>query len=62
MKAWWQSKTIWFNAIALVIAVADALQGFLYLADFHEIFASVVTVGNIILRFVTTQGISKRAL
>lgn len=62
-KAWWKSKTIWFNAASAgLIAVEaslhllqDKVGPYVYLA-----LAGVVAGGNVILRTMTTEGISKK--
>lgn len=50
------SKTFWFNIIAMVVASTQAImeQGLL---DW-EILALIVTVGNVILRFITKQPVT----
>jgi len=61
MKPWYTSKTLWFNALFLVSAIA-AYFGF---ADFKpdsnvvELAGVVVSVINIVLRFVTKEPIAK---
>ena len=58
-KPWWQSKTIWFNGLALIGAVAGAF-GF---AEFHpdpQVLAlapALVALINVGLRLVTRQPI-----
>lgn len=64
MKAFYESKTFWFNALFLLLGVA-AYFGF---GDFKpdsntvELTSVVVAVINIILRFITTTpiGLSKQ--
>lgn len=60
-KPWWQSKTMWFNAMCLAAAAAesqlsvlkDVLPGGLY-----TWLAFVMPVGNAALRFISASGIS----
>jgi len=61
MKMWYESKTVWFNVLYGVIAVAG-LAGF---AEFVPTDNSVEIVGvliagiNIVLRFMTNKEIGK---
>jgi len=62
-KPFWRSKTFWFNALAVVVAVAGAF-GF---EQFHPdpavggIAAAIVAVVNLILRiWFTRQPLSGR--
>ena len=58
-KKWYQSKTLWFNLLALVVAIASAF-GF---ADFQPsgevqaIAGIIITIINLVLRFKTNQPI-----
>jgi uncharacterized membrane protein len=58
-KKWWTSKTLWFNFLAFVVAVAT---GFGYTGELPEDWAvfvpAVIAVINLILRWVTKQPIS----
>jgi hypothetical protein len=58
-KPFWQSKTLWWNALAIVVTVAGstAFQALLP-ANWMAYDAAIVSVGNIVLRFVTTQPIT----
>jgi tetraacyldisaccharide-1-P 4'-kinase len=62
MKRWWQSRTLWFNAIVSGLvaleATFSALQTLLP-TNIYAIAVTVLAVGNAILRIITTQGISK---
>jgi len=57
MKEWWKSKTLWFNVLALIVAVATGF-GF---GEFEidplvpAIAAGIVALINLILRLVTTK-------
>lgn len=52
-KAWWKSKTLWFNVIAVAAAVAAYLDS-LALGGALAIGIGVV---NVILRFVTSTAL-----
>ena len=64
-KHWWQSKTLWFNAITLIVSVAGAAMQFtdqLGLTDPQATLAALVLTlvnvfGNSILRMITSKGI-----
>jgi hypothetical protein len=59
MKKWYQSKTLWFFVLTLIVSVAG-LFGF---GDFHpsgdqaEIIGVVVSIAGILLRIISHQGI-----
>lgn len=59
-KPIWQSKVFWFNALALVVLVAGAFgfAGFTPDTKLAEYGAVVVTIINLILRFVTAQPVT----
>jgi hypothetical protein len=60
-KCWYRSKTLWFNAIVLMLAVAESqlqvLQGVLP-GGLYAWLAFVLPVGNAALRFITTTAIA----
>jgi hypothetical protein len=54
-KVWYKSKTIWFNAVlgatvAFCLAIGYPLP--------EEVVAAIVTLGNIILRMLTTEAVT----
>jgi len=59
-KKWYTSKTLWFNGLALVVIIATAF-GF---ADFkaapevEQIGMVVITIVNLLLRFVTKEPVT----
>lgn len=55
-KAWWTSKTIWTNLVALVGAVVIS-AGF-DAARWGEIATVTLAVVNVALRMVTSEGIT----
>lgn len=62
MKPWWKSKTLWFNAVVLMLAAAESqlnvLQGALPGGLFAWL-AFVLPVVNAALRFITSTGVGK---
>jgi hypothetical protein len=61
MKAWYQSKTLWVNAIVAALATLEASAGLLqpFLpVNFYTIVAVGLPVVNAVLRIVTTQGLA----
>jgi hypothetical protein len=63
MKAWYQSKTLWINAVVAALAALEAgtgiLQPFLP-ANFYAIVAVGLPIVNSVLRIITTQGLALR--
>lgn len=53
MKAWYASKTIWFNVVLSVLGVAAALQG--SFPEWGIWLGAVTTIGNVILRIWFTD-------
>ena len=57
MKAWYQSKTVWFNIVGLLVAAAGEFSQAFPTGKVAEISGFVLTVGNIFLRLITNTGI-----
>lgn len=61
-KPWYKSKTIWFNVLAAMGAAFEAslaiIQGELK-PEYYLALVVVVAGGNVILRVLSSQGISK---
>lgn len=55
MKNWYQSKTVWFNIIGLILALAGELSTAFPSGQVAKISGFVLTIGNIILRLVSTS-------
>ena len=59
-KKWYESKTLWFNVVAICVLVAGSfgytgeLSG-----DWAEAAAVILAVVNLVLRIVTKQPISR---
>jgi hypothetical protein len=61
-KGWYASKTVWFNILSLIAALA-ALKGFnLNAEDIVTLAAGISTVGNIFLRFATETPIGSKTV
>lgn len=58
-KPWWQSRTLWFNAIGLTLMTVQALSGANVIPPEYAVPA--LAVGNAVLRFVTTQPIGAKS-
>lgn len=61
-KPWWHSKTLWFNAIIGALAALEAsahlVQAFVP-GNVYGWGLMVLTIGNAVLRIVTTQGLTR---
>jgi len=58
MKKWYTSKTIWFNVISTILGIVAELSNTFPVSDHPKLWISIVAVGNIILRFLTTEPIT----
>ena len=52
---WYNSKTVWFNIIITVLGIITALQGLVELQELSVYFATILAIGNVILRVWFTQ-------
>lgn len=54
-KPWYQSKTIWFNAVTLIVAGASVLLDPALVQDSRIVAGAtvVITMGNVALRILT---------
>jgi hypothetical protein len=60
MKPFWKSKTVWINFLSIIGAIA-AGQGIDVSPEVQsQVIAAGMGIGNIILRSITTTGISIR--
>ena len=58
-KKWYNSKTIWFNVLVSVLGIITALQGISELESFAVFFATILAVGNVLLRVWFTDSAVK---
>lgn len=62
MKNWYQSKTVWFNIITILIAILTQLSTIVESQDVKNAILAAVGFGNIILRvFSTSEPIETKA-
>jgi hypothetical protein len=62
MKSWYKSKTLWFNLIMAALVALEASIGQLTAlipANWYAILATILPIGNAILRVISNTGISK---
>jgi hypothetical protein len=67
MKVWYKSRTLWLNIASIVTTLATLALGQLQLLGLPDgqlfwwmlILTLIVNVGNIVLRFDTTEKIGK---
>lgn len=60
-KPWWHSKTLWFNAAVAALAAIEANARLIQPYVPGNVYGwglLVLTVGNTVLRIITTQGVS----
>ena len=55
MKQWYQSWTIWFNIIIVIATTINELAQIVPIDP--RLIEGVTLIGNVMLRFKTTQGI-----
>lgn len=61
-KKFWQSRILWLNAAFAALTAVEASLSLLQSAvgpHAYLIIAGIVAAGNMILRTLTTQGVSK---
>jgi hypothetical protein len=54
-KPWWESKTLWINALTLLVMVLGTVAQWPELADYAPQIAGAVAVINMLLRFITNR-------
>lgn len=62
MKKWYKSKTLWFNAVVAGLAALEASASVLSAVlpgNIYAWFTTALTVGNAILRVISTAQITK---
>lgn len=62
MKPWWKSRTLRFNAAVAALAALEASAGLIQPYVPGNVYGwalMLLTVGNAVLRIVTTQGLTK---
>lgn len=59
MKPWYKSKTVWFSIITAMLAGLNAYASEVTDPQQLNFILGCVAIGNVILRIVTTESISK---
>jgi len=62
VKPWYRSKTLWFNVLVILIAAAEYFLGRPFTNGnpaVKEAFMAVAAIGNLVLRLVTGQPVSR---
>jgi hypothetical protein len=54
-KPWYQSKTVWINALTLTALILSTIMQWPDLQAYATYIAYALTIVNIILRFITTS-------
>lgn len=59
-KKWYESKTVWFNVVALIVAVAQyfGYKDFPPDPNIGAYALTIVTLANLILRAVTSKKVT----
>lgn len=55
LKNWYESRTVWFNLLGLLVVVLEYL-GQINLID-PELLGGLLGLGNVLLRFRTNEGV-----
>lgn len=61
-KCWWRSRTLWFNAVMGGLTALEASVGLiqpLVPGNIYGYGVLVLTIGNAMLRIITTQALAK---
>jgi hypothetical protein len=61
MKKWYQSKTVWINALVLIVGVLGYLMGHELIvdnADWVAILIAIQGAANVVLRFISYKPIN----
>ena len=56
-KRWFMSRTLWFNAVTILLGVVEVVSG-VYPVD-PAALGLIVGIGNVLLRFVTEYKLTK---
>ncbi len=56
-KSWYRSKTLWANALLLVLDILNGVYGAIEIPSQAKIY--IVLVVNVVLRFLTDRALGK---
>jgi uncharacterized membrane protein len=57
MKPWYESKTVWVNVLSLIVLIIMQVMQWPEAADYTRQLAMALSIVNVLLRFITTDGI-----
>ena len=60
-KKWYKSKTVWVNAVAVLVGTVGYLVGNNVIQDYPSVVATLVALQgglNVLLRFITWKSLS----
>jgi hypothetical protein len=52
-KKWWQSRTLWINALTLTVMIISQISGWEDMKQYADELLITSNVANMLLRFVT---------
>ena len=56
-KRWFESRTLWLNAVATALIVAQALQGQAWLDPEYQVL--IVAILNAVMRLITNKPLAR---
>lgn len=59
-KPWYMSKTLWVNALMLILSIVQSDMVLSLNIVSPEVIAVIITAVNFILRFLTTQPVTAK--
>lgn len=57
MKPWYESKTIWVNALTVLIVLITSMTSWPQMQQYGAQLATALAVVNVMLRLITSEGI-----
>ena len=57
MKPWYESKTIWVNALTVIIVLITSMTSWPQMQQYGAQLATALAVVNVMLRLITSEAI-----
>ena len=57
MKPWYESKTIWVNALTVIIVLVTSMMSWPDMQQYGAQLTTMLAVVNVMLRLITSEGI-----